>query len=155
MRSWNLHHHISSTLVLFISLIHDNLLVNLSISQFDMAIVPTSEPASANYSLFAELSTPQFVSAIVPLSDPAELSIPQPALLVLLNVFVSTKILLLLFNKQIFYTLSNVLKYICNSLEVKKRVHLYLDIVKQALNIFDLGSVFAAGLINAIKKDKS
>ena len=40
-------------------------------------------------------------------------------------------------------------------MEGEERVPLYLDIVKQASKIFDLGSAFAAGLIKAVKKDKS
>lgn len=87
--------------------------------------------------------------------DFSELFISQPATLIFLNVSVPTKILLLLFNGQIFYTLSNVLKYICDYLKSEERVYLYLDIVKQASNIFDLGLAFVAGLIKAVKKDKS
>lgn len=34
-------------------------------------------------------------------------------------------------------------------------MRLYLDIIIQASNIFDLGLRFAAGLIKAVKKDKS
>ena len=76
------------------------------------------------------MSIPQFASAIIPLLDPAKLSIPQWAPLVLLSISVPMRILLLLFNRQIFYTLSNVLKYICDYPKVEEHVYLYLDIVK-------------------------
>lgn len=134
---------------------HDSLPVNLSIFQFDLAVVPTSEPASANHSLLAELLIPQFAFAIIPLSDLIELSIFQPALLVLLSVSIPMRILLLFFNGQIFYTLSNVLEHICDYPKGEKRMRLYLDIVKQASNIFDPRSIFATDPIKAVKKDKS
>lgn len=50
---------------------------------------------------------------------------------------------------------SDVLKHIYDYPEGKERICLYMDIMKQALNIFDLGLVFAAGLIKVLKKDKS
>lgn len=65
------------------------------------------------------------------------------------------RILLLLFNRQIFYILSNVFDNIRDYPESKKRIQLYLNVVKQASNIYDLSSAFAVGLIKAIKKDKS
>lgn len=65
------------------------------------------------------------------------------------------RILLLVFNGQIFYILSNILKHICDYPEDEKRMYLYLDIVKQVSNIFDLGSVFVTDLIKVVKKDKS
>lgn len=55
---------------------HDSLLMNLSISQFNLAIVLISEPVSANYSLLAELLIPQFALAVIALSDPSKFSIP-------------------------------------------------------------------------------
>lgn len=65
------------------------------------------------------------------------------------------KILLLLFDGQIFYTLFDIIEHIRDYLEGEKHVCVYLDIVKQASNIFDLGSAFAIGLIKAIKNNKS
>ena len=112
----------SSTLVLFIGLINDCLYLNLSISSFDLVVVPLSELTSANYTLLAKLSISQFALAVLFLSDPFQLSIFQPALLILLSIFVFMRILLLLFNEQIFYTFSNILKYICDYPEVEKYV---------------------------------
>lgn len=34
-------------------------------------------------------------------------------------------------------------------------MHLYVNVVRQASQIFDMGATSASGLINAIKKDKS
>lgn len=62
---------------------------------------------------------------------------------------------MLLFKRQIFYTLTDVSKYIHDYPKGERRVRLYLDIVKQASNIFDLGSIYTVGLIKAVKKDKS
>lgn len=70
----------------------------LFISQFDLPIVLMSESVSTNYSLLVELSIPRFALAIAPLLDPFELSIPRPALLVLLSISIPTRILSLLFN---------------------------------------------------------
>lgn len=120
-----------------------------------MAVVPTSEPVSVNHRLLVELSILQFALIVVFLSDLSKLSILQPALLVLLNVSLPIKILLLLFNKQIFYTLFDVLEHICDYPKSEKCVRLYIDIIKQASNIFDLGSAFTVGLIKAVKKNKS
>ena len=140
---------------MFIGLIYDSFPVNLSISQFDSVVVLISELVSANHSLLAELPIPQFALAVGLSSDCSELSIPQSTLLILLNVSVSIRILLLLINEQIFYTLFDIFKYICDYSEGKQRVRLYIDIVKQASNIFDLDSAFTVSLINAVKKNKS
>lgn len=51
--------------------------------------------------------------------------------------------------------MSNVFDYICDYPESKKHVQLYLNVVKQASNIFDLSSAFVVGVIKAIKNDKS
>lgn len=144
-----------STLILFIGRMHDSLSVNLFISQFDLAVVHTSELATANHSLLIELSIPQFDLAIVPLSVLLKLSIARSILLVSLSVFVPMRILLLLLNRQIFYTLSNVFEHICDYLKGEKRILLYINIIKQASNIFHLGLAFATGLIKTVKKDKS
>lgn len=128
--------------------------MNLSISQFNFAILFMSKFASINHSFFAELTIPQLALAIIFLSDLSNLFIPLPALLILLNIFVFTKILLLLFNEEIFYIFLNIFKHICNYLKGEKCIHLHLDIVKQALNNFNLGLIFVAGLIKVIKKDK-
>ena len=68
---------------------------------------------SANHSLLAESSILLFALAIVFLSDRFTLYILWPAPQVSFSIFVSTKILLLLFNGQILYTFSNILKNIC------------------------------------------
>ncbi len=34
-------------------------------------------------------------------------------------------------------------------------MHLYVNIVRQTIQVFDIGVAFVSGLINAIKKDKS
>lgn len=60
-----------------------------------------------------------------------------------------------MFNSQTFYILSNIIIYIYNYPEDKKRIALYVDVVKQVEKIFDLRLAFAKGLIKAIKKDKS
>lgn len=65
------------------------------------------------------------------------------------------KTLLLIFYGQNFYMLFDVIAHICDYPKGKKRVALYVDVVKQVKKIFDLGSTFAKGLIKAIKKDKS
>lgn len=51
--------------------------------------------------------------------------------------------------------LSDILAHIRDYPEGEDRVALYLDVVKQVSNIFDLGSAFASGLIKVVKKDKS
>ena len=58
---------------------------------------------------------------------------------------------MLLFNRQIFYTLSDNFKYICDYPESEECVCLYLN-YKTSSNIIDLGLAFALGLIKAIKK---
>lgn len=58
-------------------------------------------------------------------------------------------------NKSSILFLSNVLKHVCDYLGNEEYMRLYLDIVEEALNIFDLGSAFAMSLIKAVKKDKS
>ena len=63
------------------------------------------------------------------------------------------RILLLSFNGQIFYTIFDVFEHICDYLKGKKYARLYLDIVKQASNMFDLDSAFETGLIKTLKKD--
>lgn len=67
----------------------------------------------------------------------------------------SLKMLSLMFHGHILYILSNIITYICDYPEGEECVALYIDVVKQAKNFFDIGLVFAEGLIKAIKKEKS
>lgn len=96
-----------------------------------------------------------FIDYIPLAHDVSSLGVYPPILSSILSVFIPLKTLLLTFNEQIFYTLFNVLAYICDYSESKKLVLLYVDIVKQALLIFDLSSAFAVSLIKTNKKDKS
>lgn len=59
------------------------------------------------------------------------------------------------FNKRQFSILSDVLAYISDYSERKDCVAVYINIVRQPSNIFDLGAAFALGLMHAIKKNKS
>lgn len=61
----------------------------------------------------------------------------------------------MLFNRRQFCTLSDMLIYISDYLEEENYVAVYIDVVRQASNIFDLGVVFVLSLIYAIKKNKS
>lgn len=63
--------------------------------------------------------------------------------------------LLLHFNGRAFSTLSAVFDHICEFPEGEARVPLYLEIVQQASNLFQLSSAFSQGLVTAIKQDKS
>ena len=63
-------------------------------------------------------------------------------------------ILLLSFNKQYFYFLLNILTYIFVYLEEENLLAIYIDIVWQISNIFDLSVALALGSINIIKKNK-
>lgn len=71
------------------------------------------------------------------------------------SAHVSSHTLSLSFNGRQFYSLSDVLAHISDYPEGEDRVAVYIDVVRQASNIFDLGASFALGLMNAIKKDKS
>ncbi len=67
----------------------------------------------------------------------------------------SPRLLSLSFNGHTFYRLSDILAHINDYPIGLQRVELYCDVVEQTAAIFDIGSVFAAGLITAVKKDKS
>lgn len=68
---------------------------------------------------------------------------------------VLSHILTMLFNERQFSTLSDVLAHISDYSERENRVAVYINIVRQPSNIFDLGAAFALGLMHAIKKNKS
>lgn len=59
------------------------------------------------------------------------------------------------FNGRQFYSLSGVLAHISDYPEGEDRMAVYIDVVRQASKISDLGAAFAFGLMNAIKKDKT
>lgn len=61
----------------------------------------------------------------------------------------------MLFNRRQFSTLSDVLAHISDYPEGKDCVTVYINVVKQASNIFNVGTVFVLGLMHAIKKNKS
>ncbi len=65
------------------------------------------------------------------------------------------RLLSLSFNGHTFYRLSDILAYINDYPVGLQRVELYCNVVKQTAAIFDIGSVFATGLITVVKKDKS
>ncbi len=65
------------------------------------------------------------------------------------------RLLSLSFNGHTFYRLSDILAYINDYPVGLQRVELYCDMVEQTAANFDIGSVFATGLIIAVKKDKS
>lgn len=71
------------------------------------------------------------------------------------STHVSSHTLSLSFNRRQFYSLSDVLAHLSDYPEGEDHVAVYIDVVKQASNISDLGAAFALGLMNAIKKDKS
>lgn len=65
------------------------------------------------------------------------------------------KLLSLSFNNYTFYKLSDIIAHIHDYPVGLQRTKLYCDVVEQAVGLFDIGSVFAAGLIKAVKRDKS
>lgn len=67
---------------------------------------------------------------------------------------VSLHILTMLFNKRQFFILSDVLAHIFDYPKGKDHVAVYINDVRQVSDIFDLGAVFAFGLMHAIKKNK-
>lgn len=80
-----------------------------------------------------------------------------PALVVIFSTstHVSSHTLLLSFNRRQLFSLSDILAHICDYIEGQDCVHLYIDVVHQATQIFDMGATFASELISAIKKDNS
>lgn len=67
----------------------------------------------------------------------------------------SQKLLFLSFNGHTFYKLSDIITHIHDYHVGLQHVKLYYDVVEQVVALFDVGLVFAAGLIKAIMKDKS
>ncbi len=86
------------------------------------------------------------VKSVIPLQPPST-HVPKTA--------ESPRLLSLSFNSHIFYRLSDLFAHINNYPVGLQRVELYCNVVEQTAAIFDIGSVFAAGLITAVKKDKS
>lgn len=74
---------------------------------------------------------------------------------ILFHRLILSHVLSLSFNGWQFYYLSNVFLHICNYPEGQDHVILYINVVRQTTQIFDMDAVFTLGLINAIKKDKS
>lgn len=70
-------------------------------------------------------------------------------------IYVLIYIFLLLFNKHQFYYLFDIYLHIYNYFKGQNHVNLYIDVVCQITQIFDMGTAFALGLVNAIKKNKS
>lgn len=62
---------------------------------------------------------------------------------------------LLIFNRQLFYILGNILFYISNYSKDKKCEFFYINIVKQATKIFNSRLAFLDKLIKVLKKYKS
>lgn len=85
------------------------------------------------------------------------LSLEPPALIASFpsSTHVLSHILSLSFNGRQFYCLSDVFAHICNYPKKQDCVHLYIDVICQISQIFDMDTAFASGFINAIKKDKS
>ncbi len=59
------------------------------------------------------------------------------------------------FHGCFFYILSDILAYVQDFPVGQDCVYVYENVVKQVGAIFGLGSVFASGLVRAIRKDKS
>lgn len=71
------------------------------------------------------------------------------------SIYVLFYTLFLSFNRRQFYYLSDILVYICNYLAKQNYIYLYIDIVRQTIQIFYIGAIFTSRLINNIKKNKS
>lgn len=71
------------------------------------------------------------------------------------SIYILFYTLLLSFNRRQFYYLSDILAYICIYLIKQNYIYLYIDIVRQAIQIFHISVTFTSGLINNIKKNKS
>ena len=108
-------------------------------SDFALPVVSSSGPAPRSL-------PPDQSDSPVPVSCPLPLTS---------SGYDSSKKLSLTFNGHTFYMLSDVIAHIRDYPEGEARIALYVDVVKQASTIFDIGSAFAEGLIKAIKKDRS
>ncbi len=110
--------------------------------------------------LFLDASTP-LPKNRVSTSVPSPISSIKSAILLqlssthVLKAAGSPRLLSLSFNGYTFYSLSDILAHINHYPIGLQRVELYYDVVEQTAAIFDIGSVFATGLITAVKKDKS
>lgn len=69
----------------------------------------------------------------------------------LIFTYILTYTLSFSFNKRQFYCLSDVLAYICNYPKKQDYVNLYVNVVCQTIQIFDMSELFTLGLIKAIK----
>lgn len=59
------------------------------------------------------------------------------------------------FNGATFLSLFFLVNYLLDYPEGEQRVDVMVDVVEQATAIFEFGSAFTAGLVKAIRKDKS
>ncbi len=110
--------------------------------------------------LFFDASTPSPKNRVSISAPPPILSIKsaiplQPPSTHVPETAGSPRLLSLSFNGHIFYKLFDILTHINDYPVGLQRVQLYYDLVEQTAAIFDIRSVFAAGLITAVKKDKS
>lgn len=59
------------------------------------------------------------------------------------------------FNGATFFSLSSLVNHLLDYPEGEQRVDVMVDVVEQTTAIFEFGSAFTAGLVKAIRKDKS
>lgn len=75
--------------------------------------------------------------------------------IVLATMPLPTRNLLLSFDRQLFYTLANILAYISDYLKCQECMFLYVNIVEQMAKNINQGLISADNLIKVVKKNKS
>lgn len=94
-------------------------------------------------------------SVLLPISSVKSAVLLQPPSTYIPKTTGSPRLLSLSFNGHNFYRLSGILVHINDYPVGLQQVDLYCNMVEQIVAIFDIGLVFMADLITAVKKDKS
>lgn len=136
---------------IFLSLSNSNLVSLFFLVYLEPDVISTSTYRSSH--LLHIVSKPDILYIILVSTDLFVSLVPIASLPVC--TYVLSHILTILFNRRQLYTLSDVLAHISDYHKGEDCMAPYIDVIKQALNIFDLGAVFVLGLMHVIKKDKS